>query len=55
MGSKLTLAPYIEEVDRIATLRWTGRVTDVVGLLIESRGPHAAIGDFCEISASGGR
>jgi FliI/YscN family ATPase len=27
----------------------------VVGLLVESRGPAAAIGDFCEIATAGGR
>ena len=31
---------------------WTGEVTEVVGLLVESRGPAAAIGDFCEILTS---
>jgi flagellum-specific ATP synthase len=36
-------------------MRWTGQVTEVVGLLIESRGPNVAIGDFCEIQTGGGR
>ena len=36
-------------VDRITPLRWTGQVTEVVGLLVESRGPSVAIGDFCEV------
>ena len=31
-------------------MRWTGQVTEVVGLLVESRGPSAAIGDFCEVA-----
>ena len=52
---KLSLAPYLAEVDRIMPLRWTGQVTEVVGLLVESRGPSVAIGDFCEIHTSGGR
>ena len=30
-------------------------MTEVAGLLIESRGPSAAIGDFCEVAASNGR
>ena len=30
-------------------------MTEVVGLLIESRGPNVAIGDFCEVRASSGR
>jgi flagellar biosynthesis/type III secretory pathway ATPase len=52
---KISLAPYLAEVDRITPLRWTGQVTEVVGLLVESRGPSVAIGDFCEIHTSGGR
>jgi FliI/YscN family ATPase len=55
MTDRLTLAPYFDELQRLSTYRWTGEVTDVVGLLIESRGPNAAIGDFCEIQTSGGR
>ena len=30
-------------------------MTEVVGLLVESRGPAVAIGDFCEIRAANGR
>ena len=55
MTERLSLSPYFEDLERIQPFRWTGEVTDVVGLLIESRGPSAAIGDFCEIQASGGR
>lgn len=32
-----------------------GRVTDVTGMLLESEGPAAAIGDFCEVRIPGGR
>jgi FliI/YscN family ATPase len=55
MTDKISLARYLKSLEGIQPLRWTGEVTDVVGLLIESRGPNAAIGDFCEIQASGGR
>jgi FliI/YscN family ATPase len=55
MSGRLSLAPYLAELERISPYRWTGQVTEVVGLLIESRGPHAAIGDFCEVRASNGR
>lgn len=48
-------APYLDALDRIDPLRRTGKVTQVIGLLIESEGPAAAIGDFCEIRTSGGR
>src|ERR1019366_6519137 len=52
---KISLAPYIAELDRLTPLRWTGQVTEVVGLLVESRGPNVAIGDFCEVRTAGGR
>jgi FliI/YscN family ATPase len=52
---KISLAPYLAELDRITPMRWTGQVTEVVGLLVESRGPSVAIGDFCEVRTSAGR
>ncbi len=55
MNDRVSLAPYFAELDRASPLQWTGQVTQVVGLLIESRGPSAAIGDFCEVAASSGR
>src|SRR4051794_37750372 len=55
MNERISLAPYFAEVERIPVLRWTGQVTQVVGLLVESRGPAVAIGDFCEIRAASGR
>jgi len=51
----ISLAPYLAELDRIPPYRWTGQVTDVVGLLVESRGPGVAIGDFCEVTTTAGR
>jgi flagellum-specific ATP synthase len=36
-------------------LVWSGTVTQLVGLLVESQGPAAAMGDFCEIQTAGGR
>jgi FliI/YscN family ATPase len=55
VNDRISLAAYHEALERISPLRWTGQVTDVVGLLVESRGPSAAIGDFCEIATHGGR
>jgi FliI/YscN family ATPase len=34
---------------------WIGEVTEMVGLLVASRGPVVSIGDFCEICTSSGR
>jgi flagellum-specific ATP synthase len=53
--SSISLAPYIAELDRMSPMRWSGQVVQVVGLLIESRGPSAAIGDFCEVTTTAGR
>jgi flagellum-specific ATP synthase len=51
----IDLRPYLEVVHRIDPFRWTGKVTNIVGLRIESRGPAAAIGDFCEVRTAAGR
>jgi FliI/YscN family ATPase len=49
------LSCYIDALPRISTYRAAGRVREVVGLLIASDGPAAAVGDFCEIRSDGGR
>src|SRR5258708_32376534 len=54
-SEKVDLTPFINGIDQIDLLPWTGQVTATVGLLIESQGPAAAIGDFCEIRAANGR
>jgi flagellum-specific ATP synthase len=55
MTDRISLAPYLAQLDSTPAFRWTGQVTEVIGLLIESRGPNVAIGDFCEVRASNGR
>jgi FliI/YscN family ATPase len=55
MADRLDLGPHRAALERLETCRWTGTVTELVGLLIESEGPAAAIGDFCEIPCSDGR
>jgi len=37
-----------------STVRWRGRVTQVVGNLVESTGPFCSVGESCEIIESGG-
>src|SRR5579863_763225 len=54
-SEKVALAPYRVDLDQMDLLPWSGQVTATVGLLIESQGPAAAIGDFCEIRAANGR
>jgi flagellum-specific ATP synthase len=49
------LNPYILQVRQTPLLPWTGEIEEVVGLLLSSRGPAVAVGDFCEVLASSGR
>jgi flagellum-specific ATP synthase len=51
----MTLADYLATLNQIDPLRWSGRVREVVGLVVASDGPAAGVGDFCEIHSSGGR
>ncbi|MFG6115119.1 flagellar protein export ATPase FliI [Halobacillus sp. MO56] len=40
---------YLEAIDQIDTYKRFGRIHRVVGLMIESKGPEASIGDVCII------
>jgi FliI/YscN family ATPase len=51
----IDLAHYLPHLDAIEPFRRTGEIVELVGLLVVSRGPGAAIGDFCEIHTSSGR
>jgi len=51
----LDLRPYIAHVRNAELLPWTGEVAEVVGMLIASKGPAVAVGDFCEVATSSGR
>jgi len=51
----INLEPYLARLRELEPFVWSGEVIELVGLLIESRGPAAAIGDFCEILTSGGK
>ncbi len=55
MSERVDLRQYLEALERLETYRWSGTVTELVGLLIESEGPAAAVGDFCEIHCADGR
>jgi len=51
----MSIQPFLERLNRLDSYRWTGLVTEVTGLLVESQGPAAAVGDFCEIRTRAGR
>ncbi len=50
----IDLNPYIAGVRNCELLPWTGEVVALVGMLVASRGPAAAVGDFCEVITSAG-
>jgi flagellum-specific ATP synthase len=49
------LAPYFSRLESSPSLRWQGRVTQVIGPLVESEGPFCSVGEVCEITDSRGR
>ena len=48
------LGAYSQWLHRSSTLRWKGRVTHVVGNLVESAGPFCSVGESCEMEDSNG-
>jgi len=52
--SRAILAPYLHHLESGSTLRWTGRINQVVGNLVESNGPFCCVGESCEIRSEGG-
>lgn len=44
---------YNQVVERLEPIKYTGRVERVRGLLIESHGPQAVVGELCQISLPG--
>ncbi len=52
---EIDLSRYTAAMNRIQPLRMEGEVVELVGLIVESRGPAAAMGDFCEIRTRSGR
>jgi len=52
---ELNLDRFTAIVNRAQPLRMEGEVVELVGLIVESRGPAAAMGDFCEIRTRSGR
>jgi flagellum-specific ATP synthase len=55
MSADNLLDPYFARVESSGELRWQGRVTQVVGPLVESAGPFCSVGETCQIVDSSGR
>ena len=52
--SEAILGAYSQWLNHSSTLRWKGRVTHVVGNLVESAGPFCSVGESCEMEDSNG-
>ena len=51
----ITFTKYLESTERTDPIKYVGKISKVQGLLIESRGPQAVIGEICRIVAPKGR
>jgi flagellar biosynthesis/type III secretory pathway ATPase len=49
MPGESPLGPYLARLEACGGLRWQGRVTQVVGPLVESVGPFCSVGEICQI------
>jgi FliI/YscN family ATPase len=50
----IDLSPYLRQLESIDCMRSLGEVVELTGTVVTSRGPAAAIGDFCEVQTSAG-
>jgi FliI/YscN family ATPase len=53
-ASGFSLQPYFDALGRADLTPRIGRIVRVVGLLIESIGPHARVGEVCEVEGAPG-
>ncbi|SFD68245.1 flagellum-specific ATP synthase [Paenibacillus catalpae] len=53
-GTKLDSSKYIDQLRHLDPVRVNGKVTQVIGLTVESEGPDASIGDVCLIYSAKG-
>lgn len=55
MNLETSLSPYLARLETCSALRWQGRVSQVVGPLVESEGPFSSVGEICHIYDAQGR
>jgi flagellum-specific ATP synthase len=54
-ATNIDVSRYMTLLNRLQSVRMEGEIIELVGLIVESRGPAAAMGDFCEIRTRSGR
>jgi flagellum-specific ATP synthase len=55
MSAARLLSPYFASLESCSAVRWQGRVTQVIGQLVESEGPFCSVGELCEVIDTHGR
>ena len=45
----MDLQPFVQRVENTRPYRWLGSVSKIIGLVMESVGPAASIGEICEV------
>lgn len=55
MSRAALLAPYFARLDECSSTRWEGRITQVLGQLVESDGPFCCVGEVCHLVDSRNR
>jgi len=50
--SKIPYDLYRDRIERAGTIKQSGRVAQVIGMIIESIGPAVSVGDLCQIESS---
>ncbi len=49
MDGKVNIKKFIDAVDQCISIKLTGKVTQVIGLVIESQGPLVSVGELCYV------
>ncbi len=52
MRANPLLGAYFSRLESLGAVRWQGRVTQVIGPLVESEGPFCSVGEVCRITDS---
>jgi flagellum-specific ATP synthase len=55
MTTPVSLSKYHNILDRVNPIRQNGTVNQIIGLIVESQGPAASIGDICYIHSNDGK
>ncbi len=50
LSEKINLDKYMNSVRDATTIKYNGKVSQIIGLVIESTGPSASVGEICHIS-----